>query len=179
MKYLVVTVLFIFCIFLSTSIIFGQDVTIDLSASDTTIAQGDTLDFDITLTNNTNDSLDVDLWFTILPDSGSESLIPAALLCVTSNPLSITLPDSISKEKDCWLRIPGAQDPGWYTMYGKVGDYVNIDSLVIDQDYIQFEVVEAGSLAVYPWFEEETIPLTFDEWVEIEYFGENFLRKED
>ena len=121
----------------------NSTVTITVDPIDSVVVAGDTLDFEGFVTNHTGDTLVVDVWFTGTPDSGgSEILIPRVALCLPNNPQVVTLKPYQTLGGDCWLWVPAWQDPGGYTLTGKVGDYVNFDSLVIDEDSFHFWVVE-------------------------------------
>jgi hypothetical protein len=52
-------------------------VSITITPIDTVVALGDSLDFEGFVTNHTADTLRVDVWFTVTPDSGNEVLVPA------------------------------------------------------------------------------------------------------
>jgi hypothetical protein len=118
-------------------------VTISVNPIDTLVVLGDSLEFEASVTNLTANTIDVDVWFTATPDTGgSEVLIPAVALCVPNNPQAVTLDPYETRGGSCWLWVPAWEAPGGYTLTGKVGEYVNIDSLVYDEDNVHFWVVE-------------------------------------
>lgn len=94
------------------------------------------------MTNRTADTLEADVWITATPDSGNEVLIPEVALYLPNNPQAVTLKPYQTCGGECWLWVPAWQEPGGYALAGKVGYYVNIDSLVTDEDSFHFWVVE-------------------------------------
>lgn len=124
--------------------------TITVDPIDTLVVLGDSLDFEAYVTNHTGDTLVVDVWFTATPDTGgNEVLIPPIALCIPNNPQEVKLDPYETRGGACWQWVPAWQDPGGYTLTGKVGYYVNIDSLVIDEDSFHFWVVESEFLLFY------------------------------
>jgi hypothetical protein len=104
----------------------------------TTVMRGEILYFNTYIENNKANSVEGDLWLSVVLPASAEFLIPEGLLNY-SNPLHGQIFGYGFTDLNNQLFIPTRADTGSYQLIGRVGVYPNT---VIDEESFGFQVIE-------------------------------------
>ncbi len=116
----------------------GQDITLLMyPTSPVSVPRGGFLEFRVIIENHQENTVEGDLWFTIMYPDSTEFLIPERYLNY-ANPFSGQIFPGNSIDPDNTLWVPWGAILGTYRIIGRTGLYPN---LVIDEDSIGFRVV--------------------------------------